>query len=119
MGSGPAADGSSRHLALLMVDVEGSTRMWQRDALAAASMIVRFTGLVADVVADAEVTAALAGDLTAWADCLAGAITRVAYRHGLERAGFVEISVTDSHPVADGFASAIVRAVKPPAGGAN
>jgi ubiquinone/menaquinone biosynthesis C-methylase UbiE len=74
---------------------------------------------VADVVADAEVAAALARDLTAWADCLAGAITRVAYRQGLERAGFVEISVTDSHPVADGFASAIVRAAKPPAGGAN
>jgi predicted ATPase/class 3 adenylate cyclase len=52
MGLGPAADGSSRDLCLLMVDVEGSTRLWQRDAVAATSMIVRFAGLVADVVGD-------------------------------------------------------------------
>jgi arsenite methyltransferase len=70
---------------------------------------------LADVVADVEVDETLRTDLTAWADCLGGAITRVAYREGLERAGFVEISLRDSHAVADGFSSTIVQAVKAPA----
>jgi predicted ATPase/class 3 adenylate cyclase len=52
MGLGPATGGSSRDLCLLMVDVEGSTRLWQRDAGAAVSIIVRFAGLVAEVVGD-------------------------------------------------------------------
>jgi class 3 adenylate cyclase len=50
MGLGSVPGGSSRDLCLLMVDVEGSTLLWQRDAAAATSMIVRFAGLVADVV---------------------------------------------------------------------
>lgn len=68
---------------------------------------------IADVVADGEVPEALQDDLTAWAHCLGGAIARDAYRRGLEEAGFVDVTVTDSHPVADGFTSAFVRAVKP------
>jgi ubiquinone/menaquinone biosynthesis C-methylase UbiE len=68
---------------------------------------------VADVVADVDVEEALQADLRSWADCLGGAITRLAYREGLEQAGFVEIDLQDSHAVAEGFSSAIVRAVKP------
>jgi ubiquinone/menaquinone biosynthesis C-methylase UbiE len=68
---------------------------------------------VADVVADVDVEDALQADLRSWADCLGGAITRLAYREGLEQAGFVEIDLQDSHAVAEGFSSAIVRAVKP------
>jgi predicted ATPase/class 3 adenylate cyclase len=52
MGVAPPADQSSRDLSLLMVDVEGSTRLWQRDAAAATSMILRYARLVADVVRD-------------------------------------------------------------------
>ena len=66
---------------------------------------------VADVVADAPVDEALRGDLAAWTDCVAGAITRDEYRSMLEAAGFVEITIDDSHPVADGFTSVLVRAV--------
>jgi arsenite methyltransferase len=66
---------------------------------------------VADVVADALVDEALRGDLAAWTDCVAGAITRDEYRSMLEAAGFVEITIDDSHPVADGFTSVLVRAV--------
>jgi SAM-dependent methyltransferase len=58
---------------------------------------------VADVVADAPVDEAQRGDLAAWTDCIAGAITRDEYRSMLEAAGFVGITIDDSHPVADGF----------------
>jgi len=71
---------------------------------------------VADVVADAPVDDADRADLASWTDCIAGAITRLAYRSMLEGVGFVAVSIDDSHPVADGFSSVIVRAVKPDAG---
>jgi arsenite methyltransferase len=65
---------------------------------------------VADVVADAAVDEAIRGDLAAWTDCVAGAVTREEYRSMLEAAGFVEIAIVDSHPVADGFTSVLIRA---------
>lgn len=68
---------------------------------------------VADVVADAEVDERRRADLSAWVDCVAGSLTRPAYRELLRAAGLVDISITDSHPVAEGFASVIVRAAKP------
>lgn len=67
---------------------------------------------IADVVADSEVPETLRADMTTWADCLGGAITRDAYRRGLQEAGFTDVTITDSHPVADGFTSAFVRAKK-------
>ena len=68
---------------------------------------------VADVAADGEVDDARRADLEAWVDCLAGAQTRDAYRATLEAVGFVDVSITDSHPVADGFTSVIIRTTKP------
>ena len=68
---------------------------------------------VADVVADGEVAPQRATDLEVWAACLAGALSRRAYAAALEAAGFSEISITDSHPVADGFTSVLVRARRP------
>jgi arsenite methyltransferase len=68
---------------------------------------------LADVVADQEATDDQALDMAAWVDCLAGALTRDAYRAGLERAGFCDVSIRDSHVVADGFASALITARKP------
>ena len=68
---------------------------------------------IADVVADAEVPATLQEDLTAWADCLGGAITRDAYQQGLELAGFISVTIADSHAVTDGFTSVVIRATKP------
>jgi predicted ATPase/class 3 adenylate cyclase len=43
---------AARHrvLALLMVDVEGSTRLWQADSAAAEAALTRYAELVADVV---------------------------------------------------------------------
>ena len=65
---------------------------------------------VADVVADRDAVERIDEDLTAWVGCLAGAVTRDAYRSQLETAGFVDVSIRDSHPVADGFTSVLVTA---------
>ena len=68
---------------------------------------------IADVVADGPVDDGLRSDLAAWTECVAGAVTREEYRRLLERAGFCGVTIDDSHPVAEGFTSVIVRAVKP------
>ena len=68
---------------------------------------------VADVVAGAEVDDARRADLDKWVSCLAGAQTRATYRATLDGAGFVDVSIDDSHPVARGFASVLVRAKRP------
>jgi arsenite methyltransferase len=68
---------------------------------------------VADVVADRKPDADLLADPTTWASCEAGAITRDDYRARLAAAGFVDIDITDSHEVGDGFWSVLVRTRKP------
>ena len=67
---------------------------------------------IADIAADREPDAALRADPKAWTDCIAGALTRQRYTKLLIAAGFVEIELTDSHVVQDGFWSVIVRARK-------
>lgn len=57
-------------------------------------------------------------DLTAfdperWSACLAGALTRSEYAAGLRSAGFDDVEIADTHVVADGYTSAIIRATKP------
>jgi SAM-dependent methyltransferase len=69
---------------------------------------------LADVVADTTVDASRRADLAAWTDCIAGAVTRDEYRSMLAAAGFVAVRVEDSHAVADGFTSVIVRATSQP-----
>ncbi|MGH9213198.1 MAG: arsenite methyltransferase [Acidimicrobiales bacterium] len=68
---------------------------------------------IADVVADHEPDQKLQADDAAWAACIAGALTHNRYRYVLTEAGFVDIEITDSHTVADGFRSVFVRANKP------
>ena len=70
---------------------------------------------IADVVADVEPTPEQRADVAAWVACLAGALTREQYRTALDRAGFADVSLQDSHPVADSFTSVIVSATKPAA----
>jgi arsenite methyltransferase len=68
---------------------------------------------VADVVADVEPDETLRADPEAWAGCIAGAVTRARYTAGLTEAGFMNVEITDSHPVQEGFWSVFVRATKP------
>ncbi|MDQ4143397.1 MAG: methyltransferase domain-containing protein, partial [Actinomycetota bacterium] len=68
---------------------------------------------VADVVADQELDEKGRSDMEAWTACMAGALSREEYGRGLERAGFTGVSIQDSHEVAPGFSSVIVRATKP------
>jgi arsenite methyltransferase len=68
---------------------------------------------IADVVADDDPDPELRADDAAWAACIAGAITRDRYRARLAAAGFADVEITDSHAVADGFGSVLVRAVRP------
>ena len=68
---------------------------------------------VADVAAENEVDDERRADLDAWVGCLAGAQTRAGYQDTLEKAGFVAVSIVDSHEVADGFTSVLVRATRP------
>jgi SAM-dependent methyltransferase len=70
---------------------------------------------IADVVAERDPDPELQADDAAWAACVAGAVTRSRYRDQLDSAGFSDIEITDSHPVAEGFWSVFVRATKPAA----
>ena len=68
---------------------------------------------LADVVAEAEVAPEQQGDVERWVSCLAGSLTRRQYRSALEGAGFTCTTIDESHRVAEGFDSVIVRALKP------
>ncbi|MET7381738.1 arsenite methyltransferase [Streptomyces sp. NPDC005526] len=68
---------------------------------------------VADVVADDALTSAQRAERGDHAGCIAGALSFAEYRQGLAAAGFTDIEIIPTHPVADGMHSAIVRATKP------
>ncbi len=84
-------------------------------ALAEAARVLRPGGrfAVTDVVADADLDEATRRDLEAWTGCIAGALTRDQYRDLLERAGFGDVEVTETHRVHPRAGSAIIRARKP------
>jgi ubiquinone/menaquinone biosynthesis C-methylase UbiE len=52
-------------------------------------------------------------DAESWSACITGALTHDEYHKGLIDAGFIDVELVDSHAVADGFVSAIIRAWKP------
>ncbi|MEU6252362.1 arsenite methyltransferase [Streptomyces sp. NPDC047043] len=68
---------------------------------------------VSDVVADDCLTTAQRAERGDYVGCIAGALSFAEYRQGLEAAGFTDVEITPTHPVADGMHSAIVRAIKP------
>ncbi|MEV8528827.1 arsenite methyltransferase [Streptomyces sp. NPDC052000] len=68
---------------------------------------------VSDVVADDTLTPAQRAERGDYVGCIAGALSFAEYRAGLAAAGFADIEITPTHPVADGMHSAIVRATKP------
>jgi arsenite methyltransferase len=68
---------------------------------------------LSDVVAENDLTAAQRAERGSYVGCIAGALSVHEYREGLAAAGFTDITITPTHPVAQGMHSAIIRAVKP------
>jgi arsenite methyltransferase len=68
---------------------------------------------ISDIVAEDRLTPAERAERGSYVGCIAGALTFSGFEAGLREAGLVDVSVTATHPVADGMHSAIVRATKP------
>jgi arsenite methyltransferase len=68
---------------------------------------------ITDVVAEDHLTPDERAERGAWVGCIAGALTKTEYEHGLAEAGFADISVALTHPVGDGLHSAIIKATRP------
>ena len=71
---------------------------------------------VSDVVAENHLTPQQRGERGNWVGCIAGALSVAEYERGLTEAGFTDVDITLTHPVADGLHSAIIKARKPMAG---
>jgi arsenite methyltransferase len=71
---------------------------------------------ISDVVADDRLSPAERAERGSFTGCVAGALSFGEYESGLAAAGFTDISLTATHPVADGMFGAIVRAVRGPGG---
>jgi SAM-dependent methyltransferase len=67
---------------------------------------------VTDVVAEDDLTATQRTERGSYVGCIAGALSTREYRDGLAAAGFTDITITPTHPVAEGLHSAIIRAAK-------
>ena len=68
---------------------------------------------VSDVVAEDRLAPTERAERGSYSGCIAGALSKSEYEHGLEAAGFEQISVEFTHEVEDGMHAAIIRAVKP------
>ncbi len=67
---------------------------------------------VSDVVAEDRLTPDERAERGSYVGCIAGALSLVEYKAGLEAAGFEDVSVAFTHEVADGMHGAIVKARK-------
>ena len=65
---------------------------------------------ISDIVADDELTPAQRAERGNYVGCIAGALSNSECHHGLHAAGFTNIEITPTHPVADHMHSAIIRA---------
>ncbi|WP_029290375.1 arsenite methyltransferase [Cellulomonas sp. HZM] len=68
---------------------------------------------ISDVVAEDHLSVEQRAARGSHVGCIAGALSRSEYLHGLAAAGFTGASVELTHEVADGMHSAIIRATKP------
>ena len=68
---------------------------------------------ITDIVAEDRLTAEERAARGSFTGCIAGALSYSEFASGLEAAGLTDVSVTPTHPVADGMVSAIIRATKP------
>ncbi|MDP8960202.1 MAG: arsenite methyltransferase [Actinomycetota bacterium] len=68
---------------------------------------------ISDIVAGDHLTPHDRTERGSYVSCIAGALSKREYQQGLAAAGFTDISVTVTDPVAAGMHSAIIRATKP------
>jgi arsenite methyltransferase len=68
---------------------------------------------ITDVVAEDHLAPEDRAERGAWVGCIAGALTKTEYEHGLAAAGFADVSVVFTHQVGDGLHSAIIKATRP------
>lgn len=68
---------------------------------------------ITDIVAHDSLSPEERTERGSWVGCIAGALSVSEYRSGLSETGFVDVSLTPTHRVADGLESMIVRARKP------
>ena len=68
---------------------------------------------ISDVVAADSLTPEERAERGSWVGCIAGALSYSEYRHLLEEAGFVDITIQATHQATDGMDSAIINATKP------
>jgi SAM-dependent methyltransferase len=67
---------------------------------------------VSDIVADDALTPEQRAERGSYVGCIAGALSFSEFEAGLRAVGLTDISVTPTHPVADGMHSAIIKATK-------
>jgi arsenite methyltransferase len=68
---------------------------------------------VSEIVAEDHLTPEQRAERGSYVGCIAGALSLSEYEAGLREAGFEDVSVTPTHPVAHGMHSAIIRAERP------
>ena len=67
---------------------------------------------ITDVVAENHLSPDDRRERGEWVGCIAGALSFDEYEQGLAAAGFVGVTLTPTHEVADGMQSAIIRATR-------
>jgi SAM-dependent methyltransferase len=67
---------------------------------------------ISDVVAADELTSAQRAERGSFVGCIAGALSFSEYEKGLGAAGFVDVSVSATHAVADGMFGAIIKGTR-------
>jgi ubiquinone/menaquinone biosynthesis C-methylase UbiE len=67
---------------------------------------------ITDIVAENHLSPEDRRERGEWVGCIAGALSFDEYQQGLTAAGFVDVSLTPTHEVADGMQSAIIRATR-------
>jgi arsenite methyltransferase len=68
---------------------------------------------ISDVVAEDRLAPAERAERGSYVGCIAGALSKSEYEHGLAAAGFANVSVEFTYEAAEGMHGAIVKATKP------